>query len=102
MKNEKGLKISLQRDLKYEIEMLNKSYNNITKEFPFIFEAFLVHARVLCDFFYHKTSKFSDEVIAVNYIPKWRRKKSKKISEVQGRINKYVTHLSIERVTRKI
>ena len=34
MKNEKGLKISLQRDLKYEIEMLNKSYNNITKELP--------------------------------------------------------------------
>ena len=64
MKNKENLKVSLQRDLKYEIDMLNKSYNDILREFPLMLEVFLIHARLLNNFFYHKTSKYNDEVLA--------------------------------------
>jgi|SRR3989344_2280877 len=101
MKNKENLKVSLQRDLKYEIDMLNKSYNDILREFPLMLEVFLIHARLLNNFFYHKTSKYNDEVLAKDFIEKWNRKEPYKIKKINERINKYLAHLSIERVTRK-
>lgn len=62
-------------------------------------ECFLIHARVLYDFFANDARQ-TDDVAASHFIPSWSTANAKKMlgSTDKGRINKALAHLTISRI----
>lgn len=107
-----GIKKEIEELLLYEIEMLRETYKEISLlkvsqfQFNLLIESFVLHARVLIDFFYSER-KYKDDVIAQDLLPStilwadFRPVLSTTLKEAKKKADKQLAHLSLDRINLK-
>jgi hypothetical protein len=111
MLKESEKKAWLAEHFAYEDDMLNYSFNKTLeflkqrdqKNLQMALECFLLHARILLEFFYYKKNKKS-YVRAADFIEskQWEAllpKKSPRLNQLQKRIDNELTHLTDKRIS---
>ncbi|MCB9924398.1 MAG: hypothetical protein H6822_19625 [Planctomycetaceae bacterium] len=67
-------------------------------EFDALLESFLLHVRVLMDFFYgERSGDKADDVIAADFVAGWNASPSEYLVKLRRPLNKLLAHLTLER-----